>query len=32
MNKEELLKAIMELPKVETNNPISAMNAIKLMT
>lgn len=30
MNKEELLKAIMELPKVETNNPISAMNTINV--
>lgn len=30
MDKEELLKAIMELPKVETNNPISAMNSINV--
>ncbi len=30
MNKEEFLKAIMELPKVETNNPISTMNSINV--
>ena len=30
MNKEEFLKAIMELPKVETDNPISAMNSINV--
>lgn len=30
MNKEEFLKAIMELPKVETINPISAMNGINV--
>lgn len=30
MNKEELLKAIMELPKAETNNHISAMNVINV--
>lgn len=30
MNKEELLKAIMELPKIETNNPISTMNSINV--
>ena len=30
MNKEELLKEIMELPKIETNNPISAMNVINV--
>lgn len=30
MNKEELLKAIMELPKAETNNHISAMNGINV--
>ena len=30
MNKEELLKAIMELPKVETDNPISTMNSINV--
>lgn len=30
MNKEEFLKAIMELPKVETNNPIRAMNGINV--
>ena len=30
MNKEELLKEIMELPKIETNNPISAMNGINV--
>lgn len=30
MNKEEFLKAIMELPKAETNNPISAMNGINV--
>lgn len=28
MEKEEILKAIMELPKVETNNPISTMYGI----
>lgn len=30
MTKEEFLKAIMELPKIETNNPISAMNCINV--
>lgn len=30
MNKEELLKAIMELPKIETNNSVSAMNGINV--
>lgn len=30
MNKEEVLKAIMELPKIETDNPISAMNSINV--
>ena len=30
MNKEELLKEIMELPKAETNNHISAMNSINV--
>lgn len=30
MNKEELLKEIMELPKIETNNHISAMNVINV--
>ncbi len=30
MNKEEFLKAIMKIPKVETNNPISAMNSINI--
>lgn len=30
MNKEEFLKAIMELPKVETDNPISTMNSINV--
>ena len=30
MNKEEVLKAIMELPKIEINNPISAMNSISV--
>lgn len=30
MNKEKILKAIMELPKVETINPISAMNSINI--
>jgi hypothetical protein len=30
MNKEEILKEIMELPKIETNNPISAMNGINV--
>ena len=30
MNKEEFLKAIMELPKAETINPISTMNSINI--
>ena len=30
MSKEELLKAIMELPKTETNNLISSMNSINV--
>ena len=30
MNKEEFLKAIMELPKVETINPIITMNGINI--
>lgn len=30
MNKEELLKEIMKLPKIETKNPISAMNSINI--
>lgn len=30
MNKEELLKEIMGLPKIETNNLISAMNSINV--
>ena len=30
MNKEEILKAIMELPKTETNNLISSMNSINV--
>lgn len=30
MNKEEILKEIMELPKIETNNSISAMNVINV--
>ena len=30
MNKEELLKEIMKLPKIETNNSISAMNVINV--
>lgn len=30
MNKEEILKEIMELPKIETNNYISAMNGINV--
>ena len=30
MNKEELLKAIMELPKIETDNPISIMNSVNV--
>ncbi len=30
MNKEELLKEIMELPEVEAINPISAMNSINV--
>ena len=28
--KEEILKEIMELPKIETNNLISAMNSINV--
>ncbi len=30
MEKEEILKAIMELPKVEANKPISAINSINV--
>lgn len=30
MNKEEVLKAIMDLPKTQSNNPISAMNSISV--
>ena len=30
MKREDILKAIAELPKVETNNPISAMNSINI--
>lgn len=30
MNKEELLKAIMELPKAETDKPISTINSINV--
>lgn len=30
MKKEELLKAIMELPKTETDNLISAMNSVNI--
>lgn len=30
MNKEKLLKEIMELPKAETDNPISTMNSINV--
>lgn len=30
MNKEEILKSIMEIPKIETNNPISTMNSINV--
>lgn len=30
MTKEELLKEIMKLPKVETDNPISTMNSINV--
>lgn len=30
MNKEELLKEIMKLPKIETVNPISTMNSINV--
>lgn len=30
MNKEEFLKAIMELPKVETDTPISAYRSINV--
>ena len=30
MDKEELLKTIMKLPKAETSNPISAMNSINV--
>lgn len=30
MNKEEFLKKIMELPKTETNNPISSMYGINV--
>lgn len=30
MEKEKILKAIMELPKVKTNKPISAMDSISV--
>lgn len=30
MNKEKFLKAVMKLPKIETNNPITAMNSISV--
>ncbi len=30
MNKEELLKEIMKLPKIETDNPISTMTSINI--
>ena len=30
MTKEELLKEIMKLPKIETDNPISTMNSINV--
>ena len=30
MNKEEFLKAIIELPKIETDNPISIMNSVNV--
>lgn len=30
MNKEKLLKEIMKLPKIETDNPICSMNAINV--
>lgn len=30
MDKEKLLKEIMKLPKIETNNPISTMNGINV--
>ena len=30
MNKEELLKEIMKLPKIETDNPICTMNGINV--
>lgn len=30
MTREDILKAIAELPKIETNNPISAMNSISV--
>ena len=30
MNKEEFLKAIMELPNIETDNPISTMTSISV--
>ena len=30
MNKEELLKAIMELPNIETDNPISTMTSVNV--
>lgn len=30
MDKEELLKAIMELPNIETDNPISTMTSINV--
>ena len=30
MDKEEILKAIMELPNIETDNPISTMTSINV--
>ena len=30
MNREEVLKAIMELPKVKTNNPISSYGSVNV--
>lgn len=30
MNKEELLREIIKLPKVETDNPINTMNSINV--
>lgn len=30
MTREELLKELEKLPKIETNNPVSTMNAINV--